>query len=179
MDNIKDYFEKIKTGFKNIGSKKSAFILMLGLIGILLIGLSELFPEQKNEEKVITKEKDSGFSEKEAEIEKRIEDAVSKIKGAGKTEVTVMLESSEEYFYAENSSESSGEKDIDTESEYVIIDGENGEKPLLIKTKEAEIRGVLVVCEGGENAFVKERIIEAICALLDIPSNRVSVAEMA
>ena len=53
------------------------------------------------------------------------------------------------------------------------------EEPLVLKTKEAKIRGVLVVCEGGENPLVCEKVLEAVCALLDIPSNKVSVAKMA
>lgn len=179
MDNIKINIEKIKNSIKKMNGKKSVFILMLGLMGILFIGLSELIPDYTNEKALSSGDGFYGISDKEKELENRIEKAVSKIKGAGKTEVTVMLGSSEEFFYAENHSEKNGEKDTDSESEYVIIDGENGEKPLLIKTREAEIRGVLVVCEGGKDVFVKERITEAVCALLDIASNRVSVAEMA
>ena len=57
--------------------------------------------------------------------------------------------------------------------------GDDGEKPIVIRTDEAKIRGVLVICEGGKNPLVREKIIEAVCALFNIPSNKVSVAEMA
>ena len=87
--------------------------------------------------------------------------------------------SSKEYFYAENFSEDRSDTEKKNESEIVIIEGENGEKPVILKTEEEDIRGVFVICEGGDNAVVREKIIEALCALLDIPSNSVSVAKMA
>ena len=59
------------------------------------------------------------------------------------------------------------------------MEGAEGEEPIVLKTDEAKIRGVLVVCEGGDDPFVCEKILEAICALLDVPSNKVSVAKMA
>ncbi|MBR5872423.1 MAG: stage III sporulation protein AG, partial [Oscillospiraceae bacterium] len=65
------------------------------------------------------------------------------------------------------------------EDEIVIIEDDDGEKPIVIRTDEAKIRGVLVICEGGKNPLVREKIIEAVCALFNIPSNKVSVAEMA
>ena len=41
------------------------------------------------------------------------------------------------------------------------------------------MRGVAVVCEGGDNPQVAERIINAVCAVLGIKASRVSVAGMA
>ena len=61
----------------------------------------------------------------------------------------------------------------------MIIDGENGEEPIVIKTVGAKIRGVFVVCEGGDDPVIKEKIIKALCALLDIQSNQVSVTKLA
>lgn len=179
MDSFKKFFEEIKKTISKMKAGKSLLILLLGCFGILLIGFSELIPSEKEEISEFSEGESFRIREKEEEIEERIKNAVTKIKGAGKTEVTVMLESSGEYFYAENHSENSEENSFERESEYVIIDGEKGEKALLIKLKEAEIRGVLIVCEGGKNPIVAEKIIDAVRSLLNIPSNKVSVAEMA
>ncbi|MBQ7874846.1 MAG: hypothetical protein IJ306_06805 [Oscillospiraceae bacterium] len=179
MENIKILNTKIKELFGKKQSKKAMFILLLGFIGMLLIYLSEFIPEDGENIETASGESCFSVSEREDELEKKLAGILSKISGAGETSVMLTFASSKEYFYAENFSEDRDDTENSTESEIVIIDGENGEKPIVLKTAEAEIRGVLVICEGGENAVVREKIIEALCALLDIPSNRVSVAKMA
>lgn len=179
MEQIKINFEKIKKRLSENKNKKMLLIVSAGIIGIVLILLSEIFPE--NEPSVSENENAllSGFSEQERILEEKIAEAVSKIKGAGKTHVTITFESSEEIFYAKNKSGSKDENETESEEEIVVIEGKNGEEPIFLKSNEAKIRGVLVICEGGANPLVKEKIIEGICALLDISSNKVSVAEMA
>lgn len=179
MEATKDLNKKIKEFFGKIQSRKAMLILFLGCMGMLLIYLSELVPEENSIVKETSEEIKTTISEREDILEKRLESILSKIEGAGKTSVMLTFDSSEEYFYAENFSEERDDTENRSESEIVIIDGENGEEPIVVKTSVAKIRGVLVICEGGGNALVKEKIIEALCALLDIPSNRVSVAKMA
>ena len=180
MEASKNLNKKIKEIFGKNQSRTSAFILLLGCIGMLLIVLSEFIPDNLSESKNIAANCNfSNTATKESELESRLKDVISQISGAGKTVVMVTLDSSEEYFYAKNSSEDKDDTETKKESEIVIIDGENGEEPIILKSTEAEVRGVLVICEGGENAVVREKIIEAVCALLDVPSNRVSVAKMA
>ena len=143
-----------------------------------MIFLSELFPENisEKEEQEFTS---YDVTKKEEVLEKRLSEAISQINGAGKTKVMLTFDSSEEFLFAGNSEEEKDVTKTETKSEFVIIEGKNGEEPLLIKTNEAKIRGVLVICEGGDNPLIKETIIEAVCALLNISSNKVSVAKMA
>lgn len=176
MEEIKSIKSKLSETISKIKNKKVFLIVLLGICGIFLIFLSELFPENDN---TIPQKNKSDIFEEEPELEVKLEEAVSKISGAGKTDVTITYSSSKEIFYAENFSEARGNSETDKESELVIIEGENGEEPVVLKTDEAKIRGVLVVCEGGNNPIVCEKIIEAICALLDVSSNKVSVAKMA
>ena len=176
MSEIKSFVGKFKDMFSVIKNKKNVLIISLGLIGIFLIFISEAFTEKENELIKTPSDFPSGF---EIELEKRLEEAVSQISGAGKTDITITLDSSKEYFYAKNSSENVGDSEKEKESEFVILEGSEGEEPIVLKTDEAKIRGVLVVCEGGNDPFVCEKILEAVCALLDIPSNKVSVAKMA
>ena len=176
MSEIKSFVSKFKVLFSVIKNKKSVLIVLLGIIGIFLIFISEIVPEREKEIVKTPSDLPSGF---ELELEKRLEEAVSQISGAGKTDITITLDSSKEYFYAKNSSENIDDSETEKESELVILEGAEGEEPIVLKTDEAKIRGVLVVCEGGNDPLVCEKILEAICALLDIPSNKVSVAKMA
>lgn len=181
MDRLKNMSEKFKEVIKNKRNNKYFSVVILGLIGITLIFLSELFYDQSSEaDNPEVKNRISNYNEQNKQMmEKRLSDAVSKINGAGKTEIMITFDSSEEYLYAENYTESKNENETEKESEFVIIEGEKEEVPLIIKTFEPKIRGVLVICEGGENPVIKEKIIEAVCTLFDIPSNKVSVAKMA
>ena len=176
MSEIKSFVSKFKDMFSVIKNKKNVLIVSLGFIGIFLIFISEIIPEKEKEIIKTPFDLPSGF---ELELEKRLEEAVSQISGAGKTDITITLDSSKEYFYAKNSSENIDDSETEKESELVILEGAEGEEPIVLKTDEAKIRGVLVVCEGGNDPLVCEKILEAICALLDIPSNKVSVAKMA
>ena len=176
MSEIKSFVSKFKDMFSVIKNKKNVLIVSLGFIGIFLIFISEIVPEREKEIIKTPSDLPSGF---ELELEKRLEEAVSQISGAGKTDITITLDSSKEYFYAKNSSENIDDSETEKESELVILEGAEGEEPIVLKTDEAKIRGVLVVCEGGNDPLVCEKILEAICALLDIPSNKVSVAKMA
>ena len=176
---MEDIKLKINNFFSKIKNKNIVFIIILGLSGIILIFLSEVFSEENNAESIEDENAFYVFSEDVSMLESRLENAVLKIKGAGKTDITITFDSSKEFIYAKNSSENIGDSESEIETEIVVIDGKNGEEPLFIKSKEAKVRGVLVVCEGGENPLVREKIIEAVCALLDIPSNKVSVAKMA
>lgn len=179
MDKFKTITEKVKNYFSSKQNQKPLFFLGIGILGIILILISEILPEN---EKILSESEFSettAFSEQENYIETRLEDSISKIKGAGKTDVTVTFESSEEFCFAKNTSENTENDENSKENEFVIIDGEKGEKAILIKTFEAKIRGVLVVCEGGNDPLLREKIIKSVCALLDIPSNKVNVAEMA
>ncbi len=183
-----DAVKNISTTFKNFFNSKdknkiSRFVLVLGIIGIALIFLSEMIPESSNQE---LKQSDNNIYlsyEREEQLERRLEEMISKISGAGKTSVMLTLDSSKEFFYASDvtseTRETDTERSSDTEENHVIIDGENGEEPLIIKVDEAKIRGVLIVCEGGDNPTVIEKIIDAVCAVLGISSNRVSVSKMA
>ena len=48
---------------------------------------------------------------------------------------------------------------------------------MLLKVIEPNIRGVAIVCDGGENAAVRENIINAVSAVLDIKTNKISVSK--
>lgn len=178
MEQIKKFNDKMKEFFDNKQNRTAGFIVILGCVGILFVLLSDFISEKEE----IDSESEKGdicYYENEQEIEGKLEEAISTISGAGRTNVMITFDSSSEFVYAANSFRSSDTEETEEKDEFVIIDGKNGEEAILLKMNKAEVRGVLVICEGGGNPIVREKIIEALCALLDIPSNKVSVAEMA
>ena len=52
---------------------------------------------------------------------------------------------------------------------------DGGEQALLITEQMPEIRGVAIVCEGGDNEIINEKIKNTVTAALNITSKRVYI----
>ena len=57
-------------------------------------------------------------------------------------------------------------------------DGDSGDTGILLKTNAPKIKGVIIVCDGGENPTVANQITNAVSAALGVGANRVSVLKM-
>ena len=168
-------------GFKQVfirlkNDRKSSIIIFIGLVGMLMI----MFSGADNDKKAESNISDSQIILSESKLADEVENFIENIEGAGKTKVILTFETYEETVYAEDKDEnfsSGGDKDIN--SEYVIIDNGDTEDGLKLKVISPKIRGVAVICQGGNNPIVKSQIISALSALFDISTNKISVAVMA
>lgn len=169
--------------FKFLKSLKSPKALVIaGLVGIALIFISSLFgsgsDSEKNESKV-------GFSAEEycLELETDIKKLVSEITGSKNVSVVVTLENSVSYSYADIKEEVSSDKKGDTsatdtelkESYITVKTADGGEQALLITENMPEIRGVAIVCEGGDSELINEKILNTVTAALNITKKRVYI----
>ena len=94
-------------------------------------------------------------------------------------EITIRDEFIKFFSDAENCNSNNTNSDDSTiEKDYVIIENENNDVGLLIKTIEPKIRGVAVSCEGGDNVKVQEQIYSTIEALLDINMSSISISKL-
>ncbi len=97
-------------------------------------------------------------------LEDNIREIVGSIRGVGNLKVLVTLESSEETIYAQETKTSvdstqdamseNGKTQLkeSTEQKYLLVEGEDGTKQALVKTtKEPEVKGIVIVCEGGDS----------------------------
>ena len=96
------------------------------------------------------------------------------IEGVGKANVMLTLTSTEEYVYAETIKQGSDK----SENDYVIIDKGSQKEALLKKINNPVISGVVIVCEGGDDPRICERIYKAVSTALDISTGKIYVAEM-
>lgn len=169
-------------------NKKLVIICGIGILGILLLLMSELVSGggEKNAPAEQTTENAQELTYAQ-DIEERLSQIISSIDGAGKTKVMVTLENGTEQVYAANektASDSSSDADgsagkISDEKEYVIIETDSkGEQGLVIKLIQPKIRGVAVVCEGGDSDIIRREIQETVTAVLDISASRVYVTKM-
>ena len=141
---------KIQEAFGKISKnvKWQRVIIAAGIIGIALIFLSNYIGTDSGRE-------DDKFSVTtySTKIESDLESVIGKIQGAGKTNVLLTMENSVEYVYLGDST---------------------------TKTKEIQphIRGVRVVCEGGDEPVVVERVTDAVCKALNISTAKVCVTKL-
>ena len=172
-EKISQLIERVKN------DRKLAIILLTALAGIILIVISCVLDSEENPEEGNVQET-TGFSESvyTTQLEDRLKEMISLINGAGRTKVIVTLECDYETVYARDGSLSKDDNSTDEDSEYIIIDSEETQSGLLLKTVTPKVRGVAVVCEGGDNPYVTNDVTQMLSAVLDIGVNRISVAKI-
>lgn len=153
---------------------KERYIVIACVLGVALILLSELVPS------VSTKKTDDSMDYQEyiVSLEEKTQDIISSIDGVGKCKVMITLCETDESFYASNIEENTDSGHISKKNEYVFYEDNNNDFPVLIKQTFPKVMGVAVVCQGGDNAFVKERVISAVSSLFGISSAKISVSKI-
>lgn len=164
--------------------KGRRLLLVLGAVGVLLLALPELFPQESAR---VTTETPDVFIEK---TEERLRTIIGSIEGAGECRIMVTLENGVEYVYAteqknntdrQEDSDATSNKVIqrnDNEQTVIVVDTGNGREGLLVTEIQPTVKGVVVVCEGGDREEVRERIVEAVTVALNISSKRVCVTKL-
>lgn len=173
------------------GDKKVRIIVAIGILGITLILLSELITPKNKAKQEVSSTSDSISMSKEM-LEEQVYDLITSIDGVGRAKVMVTLETSVEYVYAkEAKTDTDVTRDISngkstkttqkdkSEETYIFVDGSDGKQALLTTEKAPRVKGVVVVCEGGDDKLVQSRIIDAVTTAFDIGANRVCVTKMA
>ncbi len=167
--------DEIRKKLKTL-SQKPAFLkaaVAVGLLMIVLIIMSDFSADDKNStaSAEITFESSEIYAE---DTEEKLREILTSIEGVGKANVMLTIDSTEEYVYAE--SVKSGENRL--ENNFVIIDKGSEKEALLKKIKNPAIGGVVVVCEGGDDPRICEKIYKAVSTALDISTSKIYVAEM-
>lgn len=176
---IKKIYKQIKMLLKN-----GKTVAVLGIAGILLIGLSSVFP-QNEKQKADISSADVYYEEYRKSLEKQIKSIVVGLTGEKKTQVVITLETGVRYSYAseteENTNDTKNEGKSDTAVEfkknYITIKNENGgEEALIVTDYMPKIRGVAVVCKAAEDNSVRESIKNTVMAALGINESKIYIA---
>lgn len=176
---MEKYFGKISEKMKKIFMKLKDYrlLVVLGFIGMMLILISEFIPDSNKENSDIK----NGYqpSEYAEYMERQVEKILGKIEGVGNVNVMLTVSGTEEYVYAQESrkseSNSSENSSSQFENSYIFEQKDGDKKALVKKVINPEITGVIVVCDGGNNSSVKEKIYEAVSVSLNVPLSRISV----
>lgn len=177
--------------FKNLNDKDKKKILSLLSLAIvcviILIALSCLPDDKKKDEEANNPkvEKQSEEVVSEEDLEGKLEKILGQIQGAGDLDVMITFNSSEEIQPAYNSNSTTekteekdaqgGERTITTSSENKTMITSSSNNPIIIKTTEAQIKGVIVVASGASDPKVKETLYSAVQTALQISGHQVEI----
>lgn len=165
--------------------KNPKLLVAAGLVGIALICLSSFIGGGEERESRTAPTESLTAEAYKAELEDSIGEIVKSITGSNKLKVVITLESGIKYSYAditEGVSENKTASNLtSTSSElkqtYITVKtADGGEQALLVTAEMPEVRGVAIVCEGGDDELIKEKIQNAVTAALNITSKRVYIA---
>ena len=137
---------------------KTALILMAAA-GILLL----LFGGMKNTDQEEESYQDVGFYTEY--LEGRIAALCNSVEGVENAAVFLTLDCSSEYIYSQ-----------DGASDFLILSGSGGEEAVLLQEIYPKVRGIAVVCTGGDLPRVRETLTELLAAALDLPAHRIRIA---
>ncbi len=138
-----------------------------------------------------SEEGQASLAEYEAALEKRLEEMLEGMAGAGKVEVMITFASSKELVVEKdrpmtrsNTTESDGEGGTRTiyqtdSGETTVYHGEGSDsEPYVVKTLTPKVEGVLVAAQGAGTGEVNKNITEAIQALFDVEAHKIKVIRM-
>lgn len=187
---MQNFMQKIKE--KKL-KRSDWLILVLAGILILIIALPTDTKEKKQAEKSkenISKENNTMEASKD-EIERKLEDILEKIDGAGDVKVMITYQDSgtqvveKDKNTSENSLEESDStggvrstKEQQLQESTVYEEADAGNTPFVSKELLPKVEGILIVASGGDNQKVKQNISEAVLALFQVEAHRIKIVKM-
>lgn len=113
------------------------------------------------------------------EVEDRLEEVLSKIKGAGKVSVMVNCESGYEIkiaYTTETVKKTENSLPIEVVTQTPVLVTNNGETtPVVLEYISPKIKNIIIVSAGAEDTNVRLELIKAVESLLNIPSSSIQV----
>lgn len=187
---MQDFMQKIKE--KKL-KRSDWLILVLAGILILIIALPTDTKEKKQAEEAkenISKENNTMEASVD-EIERKLEDILEKIDGAGDVKVMITYQDSgtqvveKDKNTSENSLEESDStggvrntKEQQLQESTVYEEADAGNTPFVSKELLPKVEGILIVASGGDNQKVKQNISEAVLALFQVEAHRIKIVKM-
>lgn len=173
--------------------------IVCGLAGLLLLVIAAPVKKVDSSDPAgeNTKEQDAVDTGQQTadirtEYEQQLTEVLSQVDGVGDVKVTVTMESTGKKIVEKDNpqdEETSSQKDSEgaesntqsssTQETTVYAENENGSQtPYVSSETYPEIRGVLVVADGGGNPVIAQQIQEAVMALFHVDAHKIKVLKM-
>ena len=172
-DIYKKYFGQITN------TKSLLVILLIGVVLLVLAGLPDDSDKKTTENK--NQAESINNSEYIKHLEQRLSKILSSVNGASDVSVMITLEDGGQSIYArdeknENKTSDGGSQTYTSDGSYVLKNNSGGgQSAVLIKSRLPSVSGVLITAKGADNAEVKNNLVSAVKAVLDVGAHRVAV----
>ena len=155
---------------------KYKFVLLTVVVGLVLL----LWPASSEKESVpaaVTAAPQT-IQEQSAELERRLEEVLSEVDGAGEVRVILTLKGGPRQVLAQDADTSAGGEEMESSLSTVIVSkGSGTEEAVVIQQLSPQYQGALVVCSGGDVPEVRLRLVEAVSALTGLGADKISVCK--
>lgn len=186
--------DKLKKIFENKEKRIENLISLLIILVITLIVINKILDSDKKENFKIQNEVGVEFAKEESknistDLEKRLENILSKISGVGNVSVLLTYKESQALVpvYNINSSISTVEEK-DTSGGSKITETENLQKDVVTQNSDSDIvteknvmpkvEGAIITASGADDVDVKSNIISAVEAVTGIATHKIQVFKM-
>lgn len=155
--------------------KKYRAVLAVLLAGVLLLALGH----SGNTEQVQTASADTTVSQSFDlnDFQQELQARLAAISGAGRVELMLSLDQTEESVYAVNTRQTSGSDSRESDVS-VVSNGSCGETPVTVKRVLPVFRGAVVLCDGADDASVRLSVTQAVSTVCGIGADKVTVLKM-
>ena len=167
--------EAVKKMANSLGKYK--FVLLVLLAGLILLMLPVPFNGENQSAAGETKASVE-FTFSLSELERKLEETLSKIEGAGDVTVALTLRSGTRQVLAQDIavSDRSGEE-TEERTTVVISSGSGREEAVSLQELAPQFQGAVVVCPGGDNPAVQLRLAEAVSDLTGLGADKISICK--
>ena len=163
MNSKEKIIEKIK---KN---KKIQYFII-----VVAIGLGILFFISNFNNNDVSNQSTSFVDNYVSNLEDKLTRSLTNVKGAGKINVVITVESGMETVLAMKTTTTQTVNGTETIETPIIVNGET----IIVKEVFPEITGVLIVAEGAENIMTMQRLQQATMSLLNVKIDQIEILGM-
>lgn len=155
--------------------KKYAPVIGVGLVGLLLLLWPQSGARDQKEEAPQSMQEDEALTD----TERRLEQILSAIDGAGEVRVMLSIRTGAQSVYQTDEKRSVDEAGQTQETTTVFYQQSGSQKtPVLVRTEYPVYQGALVVCGGADSAAVQLAIVDAVRSLTGLGSDKITVVKM-
>lgn len=180
-------FARLRSALKK--GRKREYVIYIGLaaVAVLVYAMtinSDGKASPQGDRAGIVGESSSDSFATERELEERLEAILSKINGAGKVEVMITFDTTEEKVPALSSSvqsssfEDGGTLNRNETSTPATISKSGSNEPIVLTQIYPKVRGVIVLAQGADEISVKLDLQYAVMAVLGVEADYIEVFKM-
>ncbi len=153
--------------------RKYRYVVLVCLIGVCLM----MIPEKK--EVQLQSKTEAPAAEEKQDTALLLAQILSKLQGAGKVEVMLTVAAGQQTIYQTDTQGSQGEAPGSVRVETVIVStSARDQTGLITQVLPEKYLGAIVLCQGAENPAVRLAIVEAVCAVTGLGTDKISVLKM-